>query len=83
MSRMDTHWTPLHDEDARAYLVVPASAESVLTVLDASPDSDDGRSQFVWVMLPGGDWILGVFPQGDTYLVTEKDRQAALAEQET
>jgi hypothetical protein len=29
---------------------------------------NDGRSDFVWLRLPNGDLILGVWPQGDTYL---------------
>jgi len=71
--KMNEHWVTL-ENDERIYLVKPASAESVRTVLNADEDNADGRSNWVWVMLPNGDWVLGVFPQGDTYLETEKDR---------
>jgi hypothetical protein len=51
----------------------PASPESVETVLAAGEDDDDGRSEWLWVRLPNADLILGVYPQGDTYLATERD----------
>ncbi len=50
----------------------PASLESVAHVM-AQPETDDGRSEFVWVRLPCGDLILGVFPRGDTYFAVEID----------
>lgn len=56
----------------------PASRESVELVLAApidGPDDHDGRSEFRWFMLPTGDWILGVWPHGDTYMRTELDRE--------
>jgi len=51
----------------------PASHESVGRVLSANPESPNGRSPWVWLRLPNGDAILGVFPQGDTYLECEED----------
>ena len=51
----------------------PASPESVETVLAASEDDEDGRSEWLWVRLPNGDLILGVYPQGETYFETERD----------
>lgn len=50
-----------------------ASPEAVKLVVNADPDSDDGRSQWVWLRLQNGDLILGVFPQGDTYCDVEKE----------
>jgi len=60
---------------ARATLayVHPASAESVRNVVNADPTSPDGRSQWVWLRLANGDLILGMFPQGDTYIDCELD----------
>jgi hypothetical protein len=70
--KQEPHRTELQDQEnyVKSY---PASPESVGTVLDASVDDDDGRSQFMWVRLGNGDLILGVFPQGDTYFATEGD----------
>lgn len=53
--------------------VAPASPEMVKTVLEADENSEDGRSQFMWIRLANGDLILGVYPQGDTYFDTELD----------
>jgi len=55
--------------------IYPASSESVKTVMEANPDSPDGRSQYVWIRLQNGDLILGVYPQGDTYFAVEEDAQ--------
>jgi hypothetical protein len=44
-----------------------ATKKDVKKVLAADEDSDDGRSQFMWIRLTTGELILGVFPQGDTY----------------
>ncbi len=61
------------DEGKIPFLVrsAPASPELVALVLNASEDSDDGRSEWRWFRLPNGDLILGVYPQGDTYCETE------------
>ena len=83
MSRMTAHQitTEIDDigETKNGELVIayvkPASRESVATVLSADVNSDDGRSNWMWVQLASGDWILGVYPQGDTYLDTEQDRE--------
>lgn len=56
----------------------PASPESVALVLAAPVDGDhdlDGRSDWVWLTLPNGDTILGVWPHGATYEATEADRE--------
>lgn len=45
----------------------PAKDEDVKHVLSQSESHDDGRSNFIWVRLPNGDLILGVYPQGTTY----------------
>ncbi len=55
--------------------VHPASKKSVQRVLDATTDGNNGRSNWVWVRLPNGDLILGVYPQGETYDAVEKDAQ--------
>ena len=48
--------------------VKPASNESVVEVLGAGEDDDEGRSSWVWVRLASGDLFLGVFPYSGTYL---------------
>jgi hypothetical protein len=76
MSKMTDHYISLTGVDDivnSSIHVKPASAESVRTVLAADEDSPDGRSPYVWVRLPNGDLVLGVFPQGDTYFLTEND----------
>jgi hypothetical protein len=78
MSKMDAHDIYAIDENGHETQrlvahVKPASRESVLTVLSASDDNMDGRSDWVWVRLASGDLVLGVFPQGDTYMATEND----------
>jgi hypothetical protein len=63
----------LDENDVREVWLKPASEESVNTVLNADENSDDGRSEWLWIRLPNGDLILGVVPQGDTYFATELD----------
>lgn len=53
--------------------IYPASRESVEHVLSQDDNSEDGRSQWLWIRLQNGDLILGVFPQGDTYFDVEHD----------
>lgn len=52
-----------------------ASPEIVKLVAEAKVEGDDGRSPFMWIRLPNGDLILGVYPQGDTYCACELDAQ--------
>jgi hypothetical protein len=60
--------------DGASFVTIkPATAESVETVLAADENDEDGRSEWLWVRLPNGDLILGVYPQGETYMVTERD----------
>ncbi len=66
-----THCDP--DDYGADTLIHPASKESVNTVLNANPNCIDGRSNWVWVRLPNGDLVLGVFPQGGTYFAVEED----------
>ncbi len=80
MARMEKHTVELTQEELEDYgnrpvgwTIYPASAESVVTVLDSGAESINGRSNWVWLRLPNGGLILGVFPQGDTYMETEKD----------
>jgi len=53
----------------------PASKKIVKMVLKAKVNDHDGRSQFLWVRLPNGDLVLGVYPQAETYEACEKDAQ--------
>jgi hypothetical protein len=74
MSKIEAHETRDPDDGNRLLAVVhPASQASVNYVLAQSEESMDGRSNWVWVRLPNGDLILGVYPQGDTYFSVEKD----------
>jgi hypothetical protein len=61
------------DEGCVNFMVKSASQSSMAIVLAADPESPEGRSQWVWVRLPDGDLILGLYPQGDTYFATEQD----------
>ena len=63
------------DEGKIPFLVAtaPASQEAVDLVLAAPTDGDDGRSEWLWIRLPNGDLILGVYPQGDTYMEVENE----------
>ena len=49
------------------------ASDDVARMVLAAP-RNDGCSQFYWFRLANGDLILGVYPQGDTYLETESDR---------
>jgi hypothetical protein len=76
MTKLTAHHT-YDDEDPSRIIasIHPASAASIALVAKASESSLDGRSQFMWVRLPNGDLILGVFPQGETYCACEHDAQ--------
>lgn len=59
------------DENGKVpYLAMhaPASEDAVAHVLTQPTDGHDGRSTWKWFRLPNGDLILGVFPQGETYM---------------
>lgn len=73
MTRLQAHITDCEGETK--VHIHPASDESVHAVLNADPDDPDGRSQWLWVRLPNGDLVLGIFPQGETYMACEKDAQ--------
>ena len=77
MTHLLAHHT-YDDEDPERIIatVHTASYDAVLRVLNARDTDPDGRSQFMWLRLPNGDLMLGVFPQGDTYLECEADAQA-------
>ena len=47
--------------------VTPATIDQFVDIMCRGTDGD-GRSEPVWVRLRDGTLILGVFPQGDTYL---------------
>lgn len=76
MSAMQPHF--VYDDDVPDRVIAsvhPASLDVVRKVLDANVHSPDGRSPWMWVRLPNGDLILGVYPQGDTYCDCEEDAQ--------
>ena len=74
MSKLAPHVIRDDDDERRVLARVhPASQKSVQCVLEQKEEGYDGRSNWVWVRLANGDLILGVFPQGDTYLSVEKD----------
>ena len=76
MSRLKTHTTYDDDEPTRPLAFIhPASTEIVTKVLNANELSSDGRSQWMWLRLPNGDLILGVFPMGNTYEMCEQDAE--------
>lgn len=52
--------------------VHPASRVSVDLVLSQDV-TEEGRSEWLWLRLPNGDLMLGVFPRGATYESVEVD----------
>jgi hypothetical protein len=72
--------TTVHFFDCEVGNYVPASRHAVEQVLAAPVDYDDGRSEFVWIRLDGGDLILGVFPVGDTYVHASELAEADFAD---
>lgn len=60
-----------NDEAYYGYRVQDAPDEAVDIVVNATLETNDGRSQWVWIRLPDGDLVLAVYPQGDTYFATE------------
>lgn len=48
--------------------LTPADPDDVAAVLSQPIGTGDGRSEWVWVRMTNGDLLLGVFPQGDTYM---------------
>ena len=77
---MKPHIIKLTDEE-RAMTIHPAKEEDVAHVLGQGVN-DDGRSEWVWVRLPNGDLVLGVFPRGDTYFSMEKAAEYPRAKEE-
>lgn len=74
MTRLNAHYVYDDDDPERVIATIhPASPASVAFVAATSENDPDGRSQFMWVRLPNGDLILGVYPQGDTYCACEGD----------
>ena len=68
-----------HDDDQDktcplAY-VHAAKQDVVDMVLRQPENTEDGRSNWVWIRLSNGDLILGVYPCGDTYFACEQDAQ--------
>lgn len=51
---------------------VNADDDDVAAVLMQPTGTGDGRSKFMWIRLRNGDLILGVFPEGDTYMTYEE-----------
>lgn len=52
--------------------VFSADSRAVEITLEADEDSENGRSQWVWIVLANGDKALAVFPQGGTYFAVEE-----------
>jgi hypothetical protein len=52
--------------------MVDADPEIATKVISA-PITDDGRSNWKWFRLANGDLVLGCFPCGNTYFMTEAD----------
>ena len=50
-----------------------AKPEVAQIVIDAAPNTGDGRSDWHWFRLANGDLMLATFPQGETYFATEAD----------
>lgn len=74
MTRLQPHQTDIEPQRYGSLVNIhPASRQAAYTVIDASPDDNDGRSDWMWVRLPNGDLILGLFPQGGTYEAVEGD----------
>lgn len=71
----EMHEHDLTDEEGRHIAhVTPATADEVFNVLFAPIDGSDGRSAPVWVRLANGDLLLGVFPEGETYISVSETR---------
>ncbi len=77
MAQIKAHYLEAPDYESKDFYghVHPASQASVDLVLAQSEEGMDGRSNWVWVRLPNGDLVLGVYPQGDTYFEVEDDAQ--------
>lgn len=76
MTKLKAHVLYDDEDPERCIAMVhPASKEIVKMVLAAKVKDPDGRSQFLWVRLPNGDLILGVYPQAGTYEACELDAQ--------
>jgi hypothetical protein len=60
----------LDDDGKVPYIALHCAATEAdaAFVIAQTTDGYDGRSDWRWIRLPNGDLILGVFPQGDTYL---------------
>lgn len=61
------------DEIVGLVMFKNASSAAVAHVLSKTESDPEGRSQWLWCRLPNGDVLLGVFPQGDTYLEHERE----------
>lgn len=57
----------VYDNDVVVAEIAPAPKEIVDRVLSADENSEHGRSNWMWLRLPNGDLVLGVYPQGDLY----------------
>lgn len=57
----------LDPDDGQIITLKRASEEYVLKTISG------GRSDWVWITLPNGDLILGVFPYGSTYEAVKRD----------
>lgn len=74
---MDAHVTVLDPEGGLDVLIHPAPDRVVEAVLAAPIGTGDGRSPWMFLRLPNGDLMIGVFPQGDTYMKIDDAAQYA------
>lgn len=55
-------------DDGTHWQVQNAPQEAVNYIL---VQNEKGKSQWVWIRLPGGDLVLAIYPQDDCYFSTE------------
>jgi hypothetical protein len=67
MSEIQTGYRSFGNDEEDSWVGIEnAKPEAVAEVL-AADDSEDGKSQWVWMRFPNGDLFLACAPQGDTY----------------
>lgn len=72
---MKPHVTVLDVNDGPNVLIHPAPQKVVDFVISADVEGHGGRSPWMFLRLPNGDLMLGVFPQGETYFAVEDAAQ--------
>jgi hypothetical protein len=70
---------PIYSENENGFVTNTICATSALAnpeianKIIALPVGDDLRSEWYWFRLASGDLILGCYPHGDTYFMSEAD----------